>query len=506
MRFPLEFLPGTVSDETDFATQGHAVDSNNVRYWRGKPQTIGGWGKHHATALTGTCRNIISWVDNAGIAIQAYGSTEALQVLFDDTLYDITPSGLPDGNVSGTEAGGYGTGGWGTGGWGGGFVEYYPRTWSFATWGENLMACPRGYPLYLWQNDTGTAAAEVTQSPDEIMQILVTPERQVLAFGCNEVTSGDFNWLCIRGSAVRDYTDWTPGATSTSFEHILESEGKIVAARMFGSYVAVWTESSLHIGEYIGQVGEQIYRFDQVAENCGCAGPNAVTVINQTAYWLTPDLQFYAWQLGSPPAPIPCRISDEFKDNIDTDQIAKVVCAGVSEFNEVWWHYPDSRDGTENSRYVAVSLVEGLPWFRGTLDGGRTAAIDSGPQRYPVMVDTDGYIQNHEMGNDADGSALSWHIESGDIYMENGERRFQLQGIRPDFENQLGDITLTIRTKPYPADDKATKGPWTLEAGRSKRDFMVDTAIAAFKFSGNSDDAFARFGKPTFPYVLTGQF
>lgn len=501
MRFPLELLPGIVSDETTYSTPGFAVDGNNVRFWRGRAQTIGGWAKAHATALTGLCRNLISWTDNAGISVKAFGTTEALQVLYGGTLSDITPSGLQDGNVDAVDAGGFGTGGFGTGGFGGGFVEYYPRTWSFSTWGENLMACPRGNPLYLWQNDTATAAAEVTQSPDQIMQILVTPERQVLAFGCTD-TGGDFNWLCIRGSAVRDYTDWTPSATSTAFEHILESEGKFVAARQFGAYVAVWTESSLHIGEFIGDPASQIYRFDRVAENCGCAGPNAVTVINQTAYWLTPDLQFYAWQIGSPPQPITCRISNDFKDNITTAQIAKVVCTGVSEFNEVWWFYPDSRDGTENSRYVAVSLVEGLPWFRGQM--ARTAAIDSGPQRYPLFVDTSGYIHNHEYGNDADGSALSWFIETGDIYIGNGERRVLLKGIWPDFEDQTGDITLTVKVKPYPADTAKTVGPWTLKPGRSKRDFMVDTRIAAFRFAGNADDSFARLGKPVLEYELTG--
>lgn len=499
MRFPLELAPGLISDETTHATPGQFVDGNNVRFWRGKPQTIGGWTKANASALTGICRNVISWLDNGGVPIQAFGSTEALQVLFDDVLYNITPAGLPDGNEDSLEAGGWGVGGYGTGGYGGGFVEYFPRTWSLANWGEYLMASPRGYPVYLWENDPTSVATEITQSPNEIMHMLVTPERQVVAFGCNEESSGDFNWLCIRWSDVQDYTDWTTAADNNAGEYILESGGKIVAAKLFGPYIAIWTDTSVHLMQFIGDPGET-FRFELVADNCGLAGPNAVTVVNQTAYWLTPDLQFYAWQFGAPPQPMPCPIRNDFKDNVDTDELAKVVCTSVSEFNEIWWFYPDTRDGDENSRYVAVSLNDGT-WFRGEL--ARTAAIDSGPQRYPIFVSPDGYIYSHESGQTADGEDLEWSVETGDLYLSEAGNRVLVRGVWPDFEDQSGVVVMSIWSKSYPQATEKAKGPWSLAAGREKRDFMFETRIARVKFSGTG--SYARLGKPSFDVTSAGE-
>ena len=47
---------------------------------------------------------------------------------------------------------GYGVGGFGTGGYGQGSSEtvYYPRTWTMDSWGQNLVACPRGGKIYEW--------------------------------------------------------------------------------------------------------------------------------------------------------------------------------------------------------------------------------------------------------------------------------------------------------------------------------------------------------------------
>lgn len=47
---------------------------------------------------------------------------------------------------------GYGVGVFGTGGYGQGSSEtvYYPRTWTMDSWGQNLVACPRGGKIYEW--------------------------------------------------------------------------------------------------------------------------------------------------------------------------------------------------------------------------------------------------------------------------------------------------------------------------------------------------------------------
>src|SRR5690606_7460785 len=283
-------------------------------------------------------------------------------------------------------AAGYGTGAYGEGTYGNPASVYFARTWSLGTYGSWLIANPRGGPIYSWDG-TGLAERISEDAPETVTCSLVTPERQVLAFGCNEVLSGDFNPMCIRGCAIEDIGDWSPSPNDNAFEDVIEGGGRIVRALMLGSQVAVWIDTAVHLGTFVGAL-EQTYRWDLSGSGCGLAGPNAVLVVNQTADWITPDFQIYAWQVGAPPTPLACPIHAEFKNNMVAGQVDKVIACSINAFSEVWFFYPDARDGNENTRYIALSLVQaGLPWFRGQLP--RTAAIDSGPAPYPLFVDAD---------------------------------------------------------------------------------------------------------------------
>ena len=499
---PLLPPAGLVSDETTFASPGVWADGNNVRFWRGKPQVIGGWSILHSTALGGVCRTLLPWTDNDGDSIIAFGTHATLEVLKAGALTDITPSGLTAGNIDSAGGPGWGVGGYGLDVYGGGSgTEWWARTWSLATWGEYLIANPRRGKIYVWDNDTANDATEIAAAPDNVTFTIVTPERQILALGCNEEVSTTFNPLCIRGCDIGDYTDWTTSAANNAFEHILEGSGRIVAGAMLGSYVAVWTDTSCYLGQFIGNAG-QAYRFDLVAENCGLIGPNAVTVVNGTAYWLAPDLTPYAWALGSPPAPIACPISAEFVANFENGQIEKTVACSNSRFGEIWFYYPDARDGVENSRYIAVSTLDGA-WFRGEL--ARTAATDAGPTTYPVWVDYAGYAYSHENGNDANGGAMTWHITTSDQYLQEAGNRVLIRGVWPDFESQMGTVSLTVDYRAYPQATVRSKGPYALAANAEKRDFLADGRIAALTFSGTSAPSFVRFGKPSLDIVATGQ-
>lgn len=495
MTFPvvLEPPPGLNSDDTTFSAAGAWETCSNIRFWLNRPQTIGSWVAAFSSTLTGVCRNVRVWTKSDGSLTMAFGTHSALQVYFAGALSDITPSGLTAGSEdSSGDAPGYGTGTYGTGLYSTPDSVYYARTWSLDVWGENLVAVPRGGTLYLWENDPTDDATVVTNAPDQITAMLVTPERQVLALGCNEETSGDFNPLCIRGCDLEDLTDWTTAAGNNVFEHILEGGGHIVSGRMIGPWVAVWTNSALHIGEFIGDAS-QTYRFDPVATNCGLIGPNAVWIVGQTAYWLAPDKQFRAWTPGAEPQILPCPIRKDFLDNLDEVQSAKIVATGISQFGEVWWHYPDLRDGHENSRYVAFNYLSGT-WFRGSMD--RSAAVDAGVAEYPVKVTPDGEVYYHERSGE-----VTWSIKAADYYLDESGRSLQIQGVRPDFESQSGDISMSVYVRKYPQGDAVTKGPFTLATGRGKRDFRATGSIASVEFSGT---CFARFGKITFLVTPTG--
>lgn len=92
MRIPLDIPAGLVSDDTTFAAGGRWADSSNVRFWEGRPQTIGGWEALSSDLLTGICRSVLSWSDLAAVNNVAFGTHSALQVWLGGALYTITPT------------------------------------------------------------------------------------------------------------------------------------------------------------------------------------------------------------------------------------------------------------------------------------------------------------------------------------------------------------------------------------------------------------------------------
>jgi hypothetical protein len=189
IRAPVELAPGIVTDETTFATPGRWADGNNVRFWFGKPETIGGWSTA-LTGLAGVCRTTLAWIDISGTQNIAFGQHSGLQVDVGGALADITPAGFAAGPIDGAGGPGYGTGGYGDADYGiSASVGYQALTWSLANYGEWLIANPRGDTIFVWQNDPDALAAAVANAPSVVNTILVTPERQLLAFGCHQLAA-----------------------------------------------------------------------------------------------------------------------------------------------------------------------------------------------------------------------------------------------------------------------------------------------------------------------------
>lgn len=500
MSTALRLLPGTVSDETTYSTPGVVSDSNNIRYWKGQPETDAGFISFHDDLLTGVCRTVLAWTDNLGLGNVAFGTNSALMVIKSGLLYDITPAGLAAGQIDSVlYGGGWGSGGWGMGGWGVGQTQDLARTWSLATMDQALIASPAGGGIYIWENDVSLDATLVANAPTANGRVIVTSTRQICSIACVQV-NGIYNPMCLRMSDPLDYEDWSPSTSDLAFEQNLIGGGVLVDVRNFGEGIIVWSDTSLFHAQSTGDP-TQPWRFEKIADGCGLAGPQAAVVVNQTAYWLTPDLQFYAYQYGGSPTPLPCPISREFQETIDTTQLAKVVAGSVGKFQEVLWYYPDSETG-EISRFVRAGVGDqALPWSKG--DVPRTAYIDSGPLLYPLAVDFAGQAYLHENGTTANGETLSWFFETSPQYLGEGERRVLVRSIWPDFEAQEGAIALQFKTRNYPQADDKPKGPYTLAVGREKKDVRVEGRLISLRFSGGS--GFMRLGKPTFDVVPTGE-
>lgn len=485
--------PGLIGDDTVFSAPGRWRNGSMVRFFQGSWQVRGGWERLSVTNLGGVCRAVLGWQDGIDAQTIAFGQHNSLKVWKDNVISDITPAAFVTGAVDGSTGAGYGTGLYGMDDYGEpSAADYFPLTWSLATWGSNLMANPRGQTIFYWDGVPANLATPVLNAPAQVTYMLVNPQRQVMAFGCNEELSGAFNNLCIRWTDIEDFEAWGSLPSNNAGEWILESGGRIVGARVIGDYVLVWTLDGLFLGTFVGDPG-QTWKFERVGANCGAISAGAPVVRSQNVMWIAPDKVFWSYSLGGAPSQVPCPIRGMFEDFMALGQNDKVVGGGTGRFGEITWFYPDSRDGFENSRAMTIG-PEG--WSRDLLR--RSAYVDSGPQAYPIGVSPDGWIYWHEKGNSADGAPLIGFIESTDFYMDEADGGVMVNGIWPDFKNQVGIMNLRIFGRQWPQSTERAYGPWALQPGQSKRSFRMANRIARVRFDFASAPCFARGGKPEF--------
>lgn len=504
MRQRLEIPPGINTDDTAFKYPGTWHDCDQVRFWKGSPEVVGGWESVVTDTLPGVCRSVHAWIDNESSSNIALGQHNKLSLCQDSALYDITPiSDFTPGQIDGTGGAGYGTGSYGTGDYGEPSTEdYFPLTWSFDNWGESLMANPRGQTIFWWQNNTSSPAAALNNAPDQVTYMLVAYTRQVMAFGCNEEVSGDFNPMCIRFSNIEDPEDWTTASNNNAGEVILEGGGRIVAARAIGEYIFVWTNNDLFQGTFTGD-STQPWSFIKLGKNCGLAGPNSAAIVSQTAYWFSSQRRFMFCSVGGPPQLIYLDVGDDMADNLAPSQSDKIVAASISRFNEVWWFYPDVRDGFENSRYVSLSITDGAS-SKGTIP--RTAFYDTtvGQNLYPIGVSYGGKVYYHEKGTTADGELRSWYLETSDFYIDEQERCMMVRAMWPDFQRQTGPIWMTLKGLQYPQSEPIVFSSQTLTNNTTKVDFRFSGRLIRMKLSGNSIPTDMRLGIPVFDIMPAG--
>lgn len=486
MLIPFLPPPGLNSDDTTFAAEGRWADGNNVRFWNGRPQIVGGWIAVFGSPTIANCSAILAF-NRVGTPTIAYGGQTALYVGSGiNPPSDRSPAGL--GSVT---------------------------TWWLAPWGSTLLACQGDGKLY--EQSGAAAATEVTAAPDHITCMIVTPKRQVMAFGCEEEISGTINGLCIRWCDFENYDDWTSSSTNNAGEYILDGAGSLVAGAMVGDYIAAWTDDGLHMGTFVGDPA-QTYRFDPIARGCGLIAPKAYAVLSGIAYWMAPDYQVWRWAPGLMPEPVPCPISRDFAKRVVRSSRKKIVLSSLAKWGEIWAYYPDSRDGTiVNSRYIAFSVKDGM-WFRGIF--GRSAVADSvnllgaleSVSATFIAAAPAGTVFAHEVNITGALEPDAWHIESADQYIEEGGRRLMIREVRPDFEDQGNTpITLTLNVRPYPQSVATAKGPYSLTRNLAKKSLRASGRLISVKLSATPSGIGTlglnpvRLGKLVFDAVPLGE-
>ena len=88
----IQFKAGIIKDDSALAAEGGWVDSDKMRFWRGQPQTIGGWQLLSTETFSGIARGAHDWTDLNGNPLMAWGTASKLYALVGGAQVDITPS------------------------------------------------------------------------------------------------------------------------------------------------------------------------------------------------------------------------------------------------------------------------------------------------------------------------------------------------------------------------------------------------------------------------------
>jgi hypothetical protein len=456
---PINIPPGVFRNGTELQSAGRWYDVNLVRWTEGAMEPVGGWEKRNITVLTGKARSLLSWKTNSDVRLMAIGTSSKLYaVTQSNVLVDITPTGFTAGSDDASSGAGYGIGTYGSGFYG------IPRpdtgsvtaatTWSLDTWGEYLVGCSTSDgKLYEWQLDftTPTKAAVITNAPTSCIGLLVSAERSLFALGA----SGDGRK--VAWSDLENNTVWTAASTNLAGSIILQTSGRIMTGKRVRGQNLILTDIDAHTLTYVGQ--PFVYQAEIAGRACGAASANCVAVLDNMAVWMgQKGFHIYDGYVK----PLPCEVYDYVFNNINTNQLSKVYAVNNSQYNEVWWFYP-SANSNENDSYVAWDYVENH-WTIGTL--ARTAGTDRSVFRNPVMVGTDGFIYDHEVGlNYSD--ALPY-AESGPFQIGNGDQILYINEMIPDERNQ-GSVSATFKTRYYPTSEETTYGPYSLTQPTSVR-------------------------------------
>ena len=357
--------------------------------------------------------------------------------------------------------------GWGDAASGGLTTTTQIRLWSHDNFGEDLLINPRDDEIYYWDrtNNLSTRAVKLNtitgtkrSVPTVAKQVLVSDrDRHVIAFGSDglnasaSATDGDGTQdpLLIRFSDQENPTEWYPTSTNTAGDLRLGAGSTFMQAVETKREILVWTDTALTSMRFIGP--PFTFGLQQLSSNITIMSPNAAVATEDFVFWQGIDTFYvYAGQTQT----LPCTVKDKVFLDFNLTQKDKVVAGINSEFSEVTWFYP-SASASDNNRYVTYNYSEKV-WYFGTLE--RTAWLDRGTRTFPIATG-DGYVYNHELGYDDDGSAMTSFIESAAIDIGDGDKFTYLRKVIPDltFDGSTNlaspQATFTVKARNNPGAD-----------------------------------------------------
>ena len=378
------------------------------------------------------------------------------------------------------------------------------RLYSQDVFGDDLIFNVRAGGVYYWDESAGTstratalsAVSGASDAPTVALQVMMSDvDKHVVCFGVNPLGSSTIDPLHVRWSDSESAADWTPTAINSAGGVNLSTGSTIIGALKTRQEILIWTDAGMHSMRFVGS--PFIFQFGVVNEGLSMISPKAAVNAGGAVYFMDRG-GFYVYT-GSV-QPISCSVLDYVFSNLNLKQSHKVFSSTNADHNEVTWFYPIGTGETDITNYVTYNYVEQL-WSIGTMDRG--AWIEANSKNFPVASSVitssdNNYIYIQEQGHDADGSAMTAYIESGDVEMGDGERYMLLSKLIPDFtfRGNTGDASMDviIKGKDFPLEDTTTLSTSTVTSTTKQAFLRARARSSAFRIESSESGYGWRLG------------
>lgn len=446
----LKFPPGLYRVGTEYQAQARYYDADLVRWFMGNLRPIGGW-TSFKTGITGVGRMMHLWEDNSGVGRVAVGTNSNLYVITTGgTMTDVTPSSGWSSQASGS-------------------------TWTLDNAGQLLIAVnDADGTLYTWTpGDSELTAIEDEAGASGVpsaQAVFVTNEGILVALGA------DGNPYGVAWSDRDDYTDWSAGAADLAGDLNVQAAGGLMAGKNIRGGSLLWSTEALHLMRYYGL--PDVYGIEKIAEDCGAISRGSMLTKDNMAFWMGKD-GFHVWN-GYVDA-LECDVHDDVFGTLNRTYEHLVRACHVSEFNEIWWHFP-SGSATENNKVAVFNYKEGH-W---TLhDIARSAGIGRGHGfDNPLMLTSGGTLYAHEDGNTHTGAGTPF-ARTGPQEIGSGEQVMAVHRAFPD-EATAGDVDVYFHVRSFPNATETTHGPFS-SANPIQTRFVARQVAVEFRQSEATD-------------------
>lgn len=390
---------------------------------------------------------------------------------------------IPEGVLSESFGQGYGQGLYGMGLYGSALQSIVgkrlPRIWFMDRFADSIiMTAGNASEIYSWNGSSVAAPTILANAPTDVNYAFVS-DNILVTFGSDSVDNHVF------ASDQNDITNWTASSTNQVFEDYIEGAGRLKSHVSVSGVNLIFTDNQTYSFTYIGL--PNVWKIKLLDGAVGIISPFARCVVNGIAYWMG-QKNFYMWD-GSNINIVPANtqktstILNYVFTNLTQSQKSKIFCWYNKQFNEIWWHYPSA--GSDECDRVARFNVSDGNWCPDTIE--RTAAeYPDNLLAYPLMIDQNGIMYNHEKGYNDDYQSMPFTLTSN--LKINGKENALISGIVPD-SIQSDNITVTINTVRFPQSSvKMFNSSYTVTPTTEQIPISVGGRLWDYTISGNAID------------------